>query len=193
MNQRDTISEARAQRLNAQERSLYESFRSMGMSPAAALSATAGRDGSLSSTDRFDTLTEAFEGMGLSADAARFAATGRRSTEYEARRVLNETDEPAPTRRTPGAGNADTPDGQRLLDLMGEGHSIQEAQELIERGPPATRRVTETGRTRRVTVRESQRSGGTDALAARVAELERGGMTFLDALHEAERQIGLAR
>lgn len=124
MNQRDTISEARAQRLNAQERGLYESFRNMGMSPAAALSATAGRDGSLSSTDRFDTLTEAFEGMGLSAEAARFAATGRRETEYDARRVLNEADEPAPTRRPTGASDADTPDGQRLLDLMSEGKSV---------------------------------------------------------------------
>lgn len=174
---RDDVAKGRAERLTEGDRRLYESFRSLGMSPAAALSATAGRGGSLSSSDPVERMAESFEGLGLSPDGARIAAVGRRESEYGLREALSASDEQDDANRPTGGSGADTADGQRLLDLMDEGHSVSEAQAIIERGGSAPRREA-SGSRHRV------------KLAERVATLERErGLPFLDALHEAEREM----
>lgn len=173
---RDDVAKGRAERLTENDRRLYESFRSLGMSPAAALSATAGRDGSLSSSDPVERMAESFERIGLSPDGARIAAVGRRETEYALRETLSASDEQDDANRPTGGSGADT-DGQRLLDLMAEGHSVSEAQAIIERGGSVPRREASSDRDR-------------VKLTERVATLERErGLPFLDALHEAEREM----
>lgn len=171
---RDRVAESRARRLTENDRRLYESFRSLGMSPAAALSATAGRDGELSSSDPVERMAESFERLGLSPDGARIAAVGRRETEYGLREELREADDEERAPRPTGTSGADDAGGQRLLDLMNEGHGVREAQGIIERGRPGRTKLMEAGR-----------------LAERVHELENGPrrLSFLAALHEAEREL----
>lgn len=62
MTTRNELAGQRAQRLSADERQLYESFRRLGMDPTAALVATSGRE-RLSSADPAEELVESFEGL----------------------------------------------------------------------------------------------------------------------------------
>src|SRR6185295_17000838 len=92
MTTRNELAEQRAKRLPADVRQLYEAFRRMGMAPAAALAATAGRD-TLTSADKFEQLTESFERSGLSRTGAKIAAVGRHSTEHEVREALSKSEQ----------------------------------------------------------------------------------------------------
>lgn len=90
MKTQDEIALERAERLPADQRRLFESFRRLDMRPAAALRATEGRDGTLGSTDRAELLIERFEGLGLSRSAAEVAAIGREGgTLYHLRERLD--------------------------------------------------------------------------------------------------------
>jgi hypothetical protein len=74
----------------ALEESLYESFRSLGLSERAARIAAQGREGGAPPADPFDAAVQRYQDMGLSEGAARYAAIGRGMTEAEARRAYAE-------------------------------------------------------------------------------------------------------
>lgn len=173
---RDQHAEVRAERLVDEDRELYESFRDLGMSPAAALSATAGRDGHLQSVSGFDRLTESFEALGLSPNAARTAAIGR-GREREVREAL---DRPATTRRPLDHARGGEPLAELLRD---SGFSEQEVQRIagVEGDRPG-------GLLRESASGFRQR---TLSLAERVHALEHGPrrLAFLDALREADAEL----
>jgi len=134
---RDQQAEARAARLVDEDRALYESFRDLGMSPAAAMNAAVGRDGQLQSVSGFDRLTESFEVLGLSPGAARAAAIGR-GCEREVREALDQ----APTTPHPLEGSryvgGDRPGGLPRESLSGFRQrtlSLTERVHALEHGP----------------------------------------------------------